>query len=169
MERTHRLLRDPSALTFDRSQMAPTRESEFTDGGSVPLFLSEPDPRHFASTNPSRPTTNLTRIAVVGLAGLTFAIILAAVSYSDVTRVIVDKARSAAAARSRIERQSRPPRASSTRRIQSTRWGRRLWRAERRPQAPITPRRRVRPKPKQRDMNGRRRRKRSTPKHCFRW
>lgn len=94
MERTHRLLRDPNALTFDRSQMAATRESEFIDDGSVPLFLSEPDPRHFASSNPSRPTTNLTRI--VGLAGLTFAIILAAVSYSDVTRVIVDKARSAA-------------------------------------------------------------------------
>lgn len=96
MERTHRLLRDPNALTFDRSQMAPTRESEFIDDGSVPLFLSEPDPPHFASSNPIRPTTNLTRIAVVGLAGLTFAIILAAVSYSDVTRVIVDKARSAA-------------------------------------------------------------------------
>ena len=95
MERTHRLLRDPNALTFDRSQMAPTRESEFIDGGSVPLFLSEPDPRHFALSDPSRPTTNLTRIAVVGLAGLTFAI-LAAVSYSNVTRVIVDKARSAA-------------------------------------------------------------------------
>jgi hypothetical protein len=96
MERTHRLLRDPNARTFDRSQMAPTRESEFIDDGSVPLFLSEPDPRHFASSNSSRPTTNLTRIAAVGLAGLTFAIILAAVSSSDVTRVIVDKARSAA-------------------------------------------------------------------------
>jgi hypothetical protein len=96
MERTHRLLRDPNALTFDRSQMAPTRKSEFVDDGSVPLFLSEPDPPHFASPNPIGPTTNLTRIAVVGLAGLTFAIILAAVSYSDITRVIVDKARSAA-------------------------------------------------------------------------
>ena len=106
MERTtHRRSRGSNALAFDEHGREPLRapygsgpSTDFPVDDSIPLFLSDlqdqPDPREFAPLAVSRRTSILTRIVAGGLVGSAFAILVAVgVFNSNVTRVLVDKAR----------------------------------------------------------------------------
>jgi hypothetical protein len=72
--------------------------TEFSSDDSIPLFSSDlqgqPDPREFAPLAPSQRTSILTRVVAGGLVVSAFAILVAVgVFNSDVTRVLIDKAR----------------------------------------------------------------------------
>ncbi len=80
-------------------QHAPYKSGPSTDSSSddsIPLFLSDlqgqPDPREFAPFAASQRASILTRVVAGGLVVSAFAM-LVAVSNSDVTRVLIDKAR----------------------------------------------------------------------------
>jgi hypothetical protein len=104
MERTtDRRSLGSNALAFDEPrsdpQHAPYTSGPSTDSSSddsMPLFLSDlqgqPDPREFAPYAASQRTSILTRVVAGGLVVSAFAM-LVAVSNSDVTRVLIDKAR----------------------------------------------------------------------------
>src|SRR6266436_5124800 len=104
MERTtYRRSLGSNALAFDEPrrdpQHAPRTSGPSTDSSvddSIPLFLSDlqdqPDPRQFAPLAASQRTSILTRVVAGGLVVSAFAI-LVAVFNSDVTRVLIDKAR----------------------------------------------------------------------------
>jgi hypothetical protein len=106
MERTtYRRSLGSNASAFDEPrrdpQYAPYTSGPSTDlsvDDSIPLFLSDlqdqPDPREFAPLAASQRTSVLTRIVAGGLVGSAFAILVAVgVFNSNVTRVLVDKAR----------------------------------------------------------------------------
>jgi hypothetical protein len=63
----------------------------------MPLFLSDlqghPDPQEFAPFAARQRTSILTRVVAGGLAVLAFAMLVAVFFYSDVTRVLIDKAK----------------------------------------------------------------------------
>src|SRR5437879_6737419 len=104
MERTtYRRSLGSNALAFDEPrrdpQHAPYTSGPSTDSSSddsIPLFLSDlqgqPDPREFAPFAASQRASILTRVVAGGLVVSAFAM-LVAVSNSDVTRVLIDKAR----------------------------------------------------------------------------
>ena len=104
MERTtYRRSLGSNAWAFDEprsdSQHASRTSGPSTDSSSddsIPLFLSDlqdqPDPREFAPLAASQWTSVLTRVVAGGLVVSAFAI-LVAVFNSDVTRVLIDKAR----------------------------------------------------------------------------
>src|SRR6267378_8634822 len=103
MERTtYRRSLGSNAWAFDEPrrdpQRAPCTSGPSTDSSSddsIPLFLSDlqgqPDPREFAPLAASQRTSILTRVVAGGLVVSAFAM-LVAVSNSDVTRVLIDKA-----------------------------------------------------------------------------
>jgi hypothetical protein len=104
MERTtYRRSLGSNAWAFDEPRRDP-RHAPCTSGpsadsssdDSIPLFLSDlqdqPDPREFAPLAASQRTSVLTRVVAGGLVVSAFAI-LVAVFNSDVTRVLIDKAR----------------------------------------------------------------------------
>jgi hypothetical protein len=103
MERTtYRRSRSSNAWAFDEPRRDP-QHAPFTSGpstdsssdDSVPLFLSDlqgqPDPRD-APLAASQRTSILTRVVAGGLVVSAFAILVAVLN-SDVTRVLIDKAR----------------------------------------------------------------------------
>ena len=104
MERTtYRRSLGSNAWAFDEprrdSQHASYASGPSTDSSSddsIPLFLSDlqgqPDPREFAPVAASQRTSILTLVVAGGLVVSAFAI-LVAVFNSDVTRVLIDKAR----------------------------------------------------------------------------
>jgi hypothetical protein len=104
MERTtHRRSLGSNAWAFDEPrrdpQHAPYTSEPSTDSSSddsIPLFLSDlqdqPDPREFAPLAASQRTNIQTRVVAGGLVVSAFAM-LVAVFNSDVTRVLIDKAR----------------------------------------------------------------------------
>ncbi len=104
MERTtYRRSLGSNALAFDEPrrdpQHAPYTSGPSTDSSSddsIPLFLSDlqgqPDPREFAPFAASQRTSILTLVVAGGLVVSAFAM-LVAVFNSDVTRVLIDKAR----------------------------------------------------------------------------
>ena len=104
MERTtDRRSLGSNALAFDEPrsdpQHAPYTSGPSTDSSSddsMPLFLSDlqgqPDPREFAPFAASQRTSILTLVVAGGLVVSAFAM-LVAVFNSDVTRVLIDKAR----------------------------------------------------------------------------
>jgi hypothetical protein len=100
---TYRRSRGSNALAFDEPQRDPQHapytsrpSAGFSVDDSIPLFLSDlqdqPDPREFAPLAASQRTSVLTRVVAGGLVVSAFAI-LVAVFNSDVTRVLIDKAR----------------------------------------------------------------------------
>ena len=104
MERTtYRRSLGSNALAFDEPRRDPQHapytsgpSTDFSSDDSIPLFLSDlqgqPDPREFAPFAASQRTSILTRVVAGGLVVSAFAI-LVAVFNSDVTRVLIDKAR----------------------------------------------------------------------------
>src|SRR5712672_4451946 len=106
MERTtYRRSLGSNALAFDEPRRDPQHapytsgpSTDFSVDDSIPLleFLSDlqdqPDPREFAPLAASQRTSILTRVVAGGLVVSAFAM-LVAVSNSDVTRVLIDKAR----------------------------------------------------------------------------
>jgi hypothetical protein len=104
MERTtNRRSRGSNAWAFDEPrrdpQHAPCTSGPSTDSSSddsIPLSLSDlqgqPDPREFAPLAARQRTNVQTRVVAGGLVVSAFAILLA-VFNSDVTRVLIDKAR----------------------------------------------------------------------------
>ena len=106
MERTtYRRSLGSNAWAFDEPRRDPQHaphtsapSTDFSSDDSIPLFLSDlqgqPDPREFAPFAASQRTSILTRVVAGGLVVLAFAILVAvAVFNSDVTRVLIDKAR----------------------------------------------------------------------------
>ncbi len=106
MERTtYRRSLGSNASAFDEPrrdpQHAPYTSGPSTDSSSddsIPLFLSDlqgqPDPREFAPFAASQRTSILTRVVAGGLVVSAFAILVAVgVTNSNVTRVLIDKAR----------------------------------------------------------------------------
>jgi hypothetical protein len=102
---TYRRSLGSNALAFDEPQRDPQHapyasgpSADFSVDDSIPLFLSDlrdqPDPREFAPLVASQRTSVLTRVVAGGLVVSAFAI-LVAVFNSDVTRVLIDKARAA--------------------------------------------------------------------------
>ena len=103
MERTtYRRSLGSNAWAFDEPRRDPQHapytsgpSTDFSSDDSIPLFLSDlqgqPDPRD-APLAASQRTTILKRVVAGGLVVLAFAI-LVAVFNSDVTRVLIDKAR----------------------------------------------------------------------------
>jgi hypothetical protein len=101
---TYRRSLGSNALAFDEPQRDPQHapytsgpSADFSVDDSIPLFLSDlqdqPDPQEFAPLAASqRRTSVLTRVVAGGLLVSAFAI-LVAVFNSDVTRVLIDKAR----------------------------------------------------------------------------
>ena len=110
MERTtHHRSRGSNALAFDEPrgdpQPAPYTSGPSTDPSSddsIPLFLSDlqgqPDPQEFAPFAARQRTSILTRVVAGGLAVLSFAMLVAVFVNSDVTRVLINKARATMAA-----------------------------------------------------------------------
>ena len=104
MERTtYRRSLGSNALAFDEPRRDPQHapytsgpSTDFSVDDSIPLFLSDlqdqPDPREFAPLAASQRTSVLTRVVAGGLVVSAFAI-LVAVFNSDVTGVLIDKAR----------------------------------------------------------------------------
>ena len=104
MERTtYRRSLGSNALAFDEPRRDPQHapytsgpSADFSSDDSIPLFLSDlqdqPDPREFAPLAASQRTSVLTRVVAGGLVVSAFAI-LVAVFNSNVTRVLIDKAR----------------------------------------------------------------------------
>ena len=104
MERTtYRRSLGSNALAFDEPRRDPQHapytsgpSTDFSVDDSIPLFLSDlqdqPDPREFAPFAASQRTSILTRVVAGGLVVSAFAI-LVAVFNSDVTRVLIDKAK----------------------------------------------------------------------------
>jgi hypothetical protein len=102
MERTtYRRSLGSNAWAFDEPRRDP-QHAPYTSGpsadsssdGSIPLsdLHGQPDPREFAPLAASQRTTILKRVVAGGLVVSAFAI-LVAVFNSDVTRVVIDKAR----------------------------------------------------------------------------
>jgi hypothetical protein len=100
---TYRRSLGSNALAFDEPQRDPQHapdssgpSADFSVDDSISLFLSDlqdqPDPREFAPLAASQRTSVLTRVVAGGLVVSAFAI-LVAVFNSDVTRVLIDKAR----------------------------------------------------------------------------
>jgi hypothetical protein len=100
---TYRRSLGSNALAFDEPQRDPQHapdssgpSADFSVDDSISLFLSDlqdqPDPREFAPLAASQRTSVLTRVMAGGLVVSAFAI-LVAVFNSDVTRVLIDKAR----------------------------------------------------------------------------
>jgi hypothetical protein len=100
---TYRRSLGSNALAFDEPQRDPQHapytsgpSADFSVDDSIPLFLSDlqdqPDPREFAPLAASQRTSVLTRVMAGGLVVSAFAIVVA-VFNSDVTRVLIDKAR----------------------------------------------------------------------------
>jgi hypothetical protein len=100
---TYRRSLGSNALAFDEPQRDPQHapdssgpSADFSVDDSISLFLSDlqdqPDPREFAPLAASQRTSVLTRVVAGGLVFSAFAI-LVAVFNSDVTRVLIDKAR----------------------------------------------------------------------------
>ena len=177
MERTtYRRSLGSNALAFDEPrrdpQYAPYTSGPSTDSSSddsIPLFLSElqgqPDPR--AALAASQRTGILTRVVAGGLVVLAFAMLVAVLN-SDVTRVLIDKARAtmggATTDQSATQAALNPP---AVRQI--------LLEVLARASDPVTPASvnasaprlgtpRVRPRPHVQGMKPLRRRKRSMPK-----
>ena len=104
MERTtYRRSLGSNAWAFDEPRRDPQHASrtsgpstDSSSDDSIPLFLSDlqgqPDPREFAPLAASQRTSVLTRVVAGGLVVSAFAM-LVAVFNSDVTRVLIDKAR----------------------------------------------------------------------------
>src|SRR5712672_1264257 len=106
MERTtYRRSLGSNALAFDEPRRDPQHvpytsgpSTDFSVDDSIPLLLflsdlqDQPDPREFAPLAASQRTSVLTRVVAGGLVVSAFAI-LVAVFNSDVTRVLIDKAR----------------------------------------------------------------------------
>jgi len=102
MERTtYRRSLGSNAWAFDEPRRDPQHapytsgpSTDFSSDDSIPLsdLQGQPDPREFASLAASQRTTILKRVVAGGLVVLAFAI-LVAVFNSDVTRVVIDKAR----------------------------------------------------------------------------
>src|SRR6266403_2825808 len=106
MERTtYRRSLGSNARAFDEPRRDPQHapytsgpSTDFSSDDSIPLFLSDlqgqPDPREFAPFAASQRTSILTRVVAGGLVVSAFAILVAvAVFNSNVTRVLIDKAR----------------------------------------------------------------------------
>jgi hypothetical protein len=105
MERTtYRRSLGVKAWAFDEPRRDPQHapytsgpSTDFSSDDSIPLFMSDlhaqPDPRAFAPLAASQRTSILTRIVAGGLVVSAFAILVALFN-SDVTRVLIDKARS---------------------------------------------------------------------------
>jgi hypothetical protein len=105
MERTiYRRSRGSNAWAFDEAQgdpqPAPYASGPSTDPSSddsMPLFLSDlqgqPDPQEFAPFAARQRTSILTRVVAGGLAVLAFAMLVAVFFNSEVTRVLIDKAK----------------------------------------------------------------------------
>ena len=102
MERTtYRRSLGSNAWAFDEPRRDPQHapytsgpSTDFSSDDSIPLsdLQGQPDPREFASLAASQRTGILTRVVAGGLVVSAFAI-LVAVFNSDVTRVLIDKAR----------------------------------------------------------------------------
>ena len=104
MERTtHRQSRGSNALAFDEPRgdpqpayYTPRPSTDPSSDDPIPLFLSElrrePDPQEPALFVASQRTSILTRVVAGGLVVSAFAILVAVLN-SDVTRVLIDKAR----------------------------------------------------------------------------
>jgi TPR repeat protein len=104
MERTtYRRSLGSSARAFDEPPRDPQHapytsgpSTDFSSDDSIPLFLSElqgqADPREFAPFAASQRTSILTRVVAGGLVVSAFAMLVAVLN-SDVTRVLIDKAR----------------------------------------------------------------------------
>jgi hypothetical protein len=102
MERTtYRRSLGSNAWAFDEPRRDPQHapytsgpSTDFSSDDSIPLsdLQGQPDPREFASLAASQRTGILTRVVAGGLVVSAFAI-LVAVFNSDVTRVVIDKAR----------------------------------------------------------------------------
>jgi len=102
MERTtYRRSLGSNAWAFDEPRRDPQHapytsgpSTDFSSDDSIPLsdLQGQPDPREFASLAASQRTGILTRVVAGGLVVSAFAILVAVFS-SDVTRVLIDKAR----------------------------------------------------------------------------
>jgi len=102
MERTtYRRSLGSNAWAFDEPRRDPQHapytsgpSTDFSSDDSIPLsdLQGQPDPREFAPLAASQRTSILTRVVAGGLVVSAFAI-LVAVFNSDVTRVLIDKAR----------------------------------------------------------------------------
>jgi len=102
MERTtYRRSLGSNAWAFDEPRRDPQHapytsgpSTDFSSDDSIPLsdLQGQPDPREFASLAASQRTGILTRVVAGGLVVSAFAILVAVFS-SDVTRVVIDKAR----------------------------------------------------------------------------
>src|SRR6266436_9895920 len=102
MERTtYRRSLGSNAWAFDEPRRDPQHapctsgpSTDFSSDDSIPLsdLQGQPDPREFAPLAASQRTSVLTRVVAGGLVVSAFAI-LVAVFNSDVTRVLIDKAR----------------------------------------------------------------------------
>jgi len=99
MEQTRYYQLGSNALAFDKPRRypEPSPSADSSSDDSLPLFLSdyqnEHDPRKFAPSATSQRTSILTRIVAGGMAVSAFAILGAVLFPTDVTRVLVDKAR----------------------------------------------------------------------------
>ena len=102
MERTtYRRSLGSNAWAFDEPRRDPQHapytsgpSTDFSSDDSIPLsdLQGQPDPREFAPLAASQRTGILTRVVAGGLVVSAFAILVAVFS-SDVTRVVIDKAR----------------------------------------------------------------------------
>jgi len=95
MERTrYRRSLGSNALAFDepRRDPQPASSTDFSSDDSISDLQDQPDPREFAPFAASQRTSILTRVVAGGMVVSAFAI-LVAVFNSDVTRVLIDKAR----------------------------------------------------------------------------
>ena len=95
MEQTrYRRSLDSNAFAFDepRRDPQPAASTDFSSDDSISDLQDQPDPREFAPFAASQRTSILTRVVAGGMVVSAFAI-LVAVFNSDVTRVLIDKAR----------------------------------------------------------------------------
>jgi len=95
MERTrYRRSLGSNALAFNepRRDPQPASPTDFSSDDSISDLQDQPDPREFAPFAASQRTSILTRVVAGGMVVSAFAI-LVAVFNSDVTRVLIDKAR----------------------------------------------------------------------------
>jgi len=103
MERTtYRRSLGSNAWAFDEPRRDPQHapytsgpSTDFSSDDSIPLsdLQGQPDPREFAPVAASQRTSILTRVVAGGLAVSAFAMLVAVFFYSDITRVLIDKAR----------------------------------------------------------------------------
>ena len=88
--------KNPEGIRSTHLHVGPS--ADFSSDDSIPLFLSDlqgqPDPREFEPFAASQRTSILTRVVAGGLVVSAFAIlVVVAVFNSDVTRVLIEKAR----------------------------------------------------------------------------